>query len=145
MLDPQFLRQHADKVASNLAKRGHHFDVESYAAMEQRRKSLQVETEALQSERNAHAKAIGQAKARGEDVDALLAKSTEVASQLKENAEALEALKHELEHMLLMTPNLVHEDVPEGADEHSMLQLVKHSVAWILSLQRGCRGVAFRF
>lgn len=119
MLDPQFLRQHADKVTSNLAKRGHHFDLESYAAMEQRRKSLQVETEALQSERNTQAKAIGQAKARGEDVDALMAESTQVASKLKENAEALEALQRELEHMLLMTPNLVHQEVPEGVDEHA--------------------------
>ncbi len=118
MLDPHHLRQHAQEVASNLAKRGHHFDLESYASIEQRRKTLQVETEALQSERNQQAKAIGQAKARGEPVDQLMAQSTKLGAALKDKAHALEALQAELESLLLTTPNLVHPDVPVGRDEN---------------------------
>lgn len=117
MLDPNHLRQHPDLVASNLARRGHHFDVESYAAIEKRRKLLQVETEALQSERNAQAKAIGQAKSQGENVEELLAQSAELGEALKQKSAELEGLQSELEALLLTTPNLVSVDVPDGRDE----------------------------
>ena len=62
MIDPKLLRQSADDVAANLARRGFEFDTEAYLALEERRKSLQVETEKLQGERNASAKNIGKAK-----------------------------------------------------------------------------------
>lgn len=123
MLDPQLLRHQASEVATNLARRGHHFDLESYASMESRRKSLQTETEALQSQRNANAKAIGLAKSKGENVDDLMAQSTTVADQLKANSEALDALQQEIEHLLLTTPNLVHTEVPDGSDESANVVL----------------------
>ena len=71
MIDPKLLRQSADDVAANLARRGFEFDTDAYLALEDRRKSLQVETEKLQSERNASAKSIGKAKASGEDIEPL--------------------------------------------------------------------------
>lgn len=117
MLDPNHLRQHPGLVASNLARRGHHFDVESYAAIEKRRKVLQVDTEALQSQRNAQAKAIGWAKSQGENVEGLLAQSAELGEALKRKSAELEGLQSELEALLLTTPNLVSVDVPDGRDE----------------------------
>ena len=73
MIDPKLLRQSAAEVAANLARRGFEFDADAYLALEERRKALQVETEQLQSERNASAKSIGKAKAQGEDIQPLLA------------------------------------------------------------------------
>ena len=73
MIDPKLLRQSAADIAANLALRGFNFDVDAYLALEERRKSLQVETEALQNERNTSAKSIGKAKAQGEDIEPLLA------------------------------------------------------------------------
>jgi seryl-tRNA synthetase len=117
MIDPSHLRQHTEAVASNLAKRGYHLDLESFAAMETRRKALQVETEQLQADRNTQAKAIGQAKSKGEDVTALLAASAEIGQALKDKSQALEQLQHQLDELMLNMPNLVHEDVPDGASE----------------------------
>ena len=117
MIDPSHLRQHTEAVASNLAKRGYHLDLESFAAMETRRKALQVETEQLQADRNTQAKAIGQAKSKGEDVTALLAASAEIGETLKDKSQALEQLQHQLDELMLNMPNLVHEDVPDGASE----------------------------
>ena len=117
MIDPSHLRQHTEAVASNLAKRGYHLDLESFAAMETRRKALQVETEQLQADRNTQAKAIGQAKSKGEDVTALLAASAEIGQALKDKGQALEKLQHQLDELMLNMPNLVHEDVPDGAGE----------------------------
>ena len=51
MIDPKLLRQSAAEVAINLAKRGYVFDSAAYQALDERRKTLQVETQQLQSER----------------------------------------------------------------------------------------------
>ncbi len=71
MLDPNLLRNEPDAVAEKLARRGFTLDVETLRSLEERRKVLQVETETLQAERNARSKSIGQAKARGEDIEPL--------------------------------------------------------------------------
>ncbi|MGL4978749.1 MAG: serine--tRNA ligase, partial [Plesiomonas sp.] len=68
MLDPNLLRNDLDVVAEKLARRGFKIDVETLKALEEKRKVLQVKTENLQAERNARSKAIGAAKARGEDI-----------------------------------------------------------------------------
>lgn len=126
MLEAHYLRQHAEEVAANLARRGHHFDLESYASIEVRRKALQVETEALQAERNQYAKTIGQAKANHQAVDDLMKESARIADALKEKSALLEGLQSELETLLLNTPNLVHITVPEGLDESSNVVVQVH-------------------
>ena len=65
MIDPKLLRQSAREVADNLARRGHQFDVKAYLALDEQRKTLQVETQALRNERNTSARKIGKAKASG--------------------------------------------------------------------------------
>ena len=68
MIDPKLLRQSTSNVAANLARRGYVLDVKKYLSLEERRKALQMETEQLQSERNASAKSVGKAKAQGDDI-----------------------------------------------------------------------------
>ena len=68
MLDPNLLRNALNVVAKNLARRGFKLDVDTISQLEEKRKVLQVETESLQAQRNARSKAIGEAKARGEDI-----------------------------------------------------------------------------
>ena len=65
MLDSKFLRQDIEQTAARLAARGYELDVATVTALEEKRKTLQVKTQELQSQRNASAKAIGQAKAKG--------------------------------------------------------------------------------
>ena len=72
MLDPKLLRTEPERVAANLARRGFQLDVDSLAALEARRKAVQIHTDALRNERNTRSKAIGQAKAKGSDVAPLL-------------------------------------------------------------------------
>ena len=82
MLDPKLLRTEPDRVAANLARRGFMLDVAALAALEERRKDIQVRTDALRAERNARSKAIGKAKAGGEDVGPLLAQVESLGSDL---------------------------------------------------------------
>ena len=96
MIDPKLLRQSAAEVATNLARRGVTFDADGYMALEERRKALQVDTEALRNERNASAKKIGQAKAKGEDASPLLEAVKDLGERLDTSEAALSALQTEL-------------------------------------------------
>ena len=72
MLDPQKLRMDPEAVAQALAPRGYDLDVKAWRQLEQQRKELQINMQELQNRKNQDAKAIGQAKSRGEDIQPLL-------------------------------------------------------------------------
>ncbi|HSM30492.1 MAG TPA: serine--tRNA ligase [Woeseiaceae bacterium] len=117
MIDPKLLRQSPADVAANLARRGFEFDAEAYLALEERRKALQVETEQLQSERNASAKRIGKAKAQGEDIEPLLAAVKDLGDRLEAGEKALQEVQGRLRDIELGLPNLLADDVPTGDSE----------------------------
>jgi seryl-tRNA synthetase len=117
MIDPKLLRQSTADVAANLSRRGFDFDVDAYLALEERRKSLQVDTENLRNERNSSSKNIGKAKAQGEDIAPLLAAVKDLGDKLEQNEAALQALLSELQSIELGLPNLLDDDVPDGRDE----------------------------
>ena len=117
MIDPKLLRQSAADVAANLARRGFEFDADGYLALEEQRKALQVETETLQSERNASAKQIGKAKAQGEDIEPLLAAVQDLGDRLEASQAALQELQAKLRDIELGLPNLLADEVPTGNSE----------------------------
>ncbi len=117
MIDPKLLRQATQDVAANLARRGFEFDAKGYLALEERRKTLQVETEELRKERNTSSKAIGKAKAQGEDIEPLLAAVKDLGDRLDTNESELQTLQSELQAIELGLPNLLQADVPDGASE----------------------------
>lgn len=117
MLDPQLLRKDLKETAQRLSVRGYHLDVESLEQMETKRKALQVETEQLQSQRNSRSKAIGQAKAKGEDVSVIMAEVAEFSSALKENEKKLSQLQEQLRDVTLGIPNIPDASSPVGKDE----------------------------
>ena len=118
MLDPALLRQQPAELAERLrATRGYELDVAAFEALEADRKRIQVRTQELQNLRNTRSKAIGQAKARGEDVAPLLAEVAAFGNELKASEEQLDALREQIERIALEIPNLPDASVPEGADE----------------------------
>ena len=117
MLDSQLLRRDAQHVATALARRGFTLDLATLDRLEQQRKRLQTQTEELQAERNRRSKAIGEAKARGEDIVAARRAVVEIGERLKENHSALEVVQSELETFALELPNLPHPDIPDGTSE----------------------------
>ncbi len=123
MIDPKLLRQSAADVAANLSRRGFDFDADAYLALEERRKSQQVQTEALRSERNQSAKSIGKAKAQGEDIEPLLAAVNDLGERLGAAETALSDLQSELRDIELGLPNLLADDVPDGEDESANAEI----------------------
>ena len=120
MIDSQLLRKDLAGTAAALARRGYVLEEEAFAQLEARRKEVQVRTEALQSQRNALSKQIGQAKAKGEDASGLMAQVADIPVQLDAAAAELTAIQTELDAWLSRIPNIPHASVPQGksADEN---------------------------
>jgi seryl-tRNA synthetase len=117
VLDSKQLRSDPAAAATNLARRGFNLDVAAFNALEERRKSTQVESDRVRAERNANAKAVGMAKGKGEDASALLQRAEELTGQLTASDAAIASVQASLDAMLLGIPNLLHSSVPDGRDE----------------------------
>ena len=117
MLDAKYFRDELDTTAQRLATRGFKLDVNGLAALEAKRKTLQVRTEELQNERNTRSKAIGQAKAKGEDIQPLLDAIGDLGAQLEVAKSELSELQAQLQEIIHGVPNLPDESVPLGKDE----------------------------
>ncbi|SJZ58088.1 serine--tRNA ligase [Novilysobacter spongiicola] len=123
MLDPNLLRQQPAELADRLRQtRGFDLDAQSLEALEAERKQIQVRTQELQNLRNTRSKAIGQAKAKGEDVAPLLAEVAGFGDELKASEARLDAIKAELEAITLVIPNLPQASVPLGSDENDNVE-----------------------
>ncbi|MBP5954361.1 Serine--tRNA ligase [Pseudomonas fluorescens] len=123
MLDSKLLRSNLQDVADRLASRGYALDTARIEALEEQRKTVQTRTEALQAERNARSKSIGQAKQRGEDIAPLMADVERMAAELSAGKVELDAIQTELDSILLGIPNLPHESVPVGKDEDDNVEV----------------------
>ncbi|MDO9372158.1 MAG: serine--tRNA ligase [Gammaproteobacteria bacterium] len=123
MLDPRFLRSELETAAQRLATRGFALDVKQLAGFEAERKQIQVEAEKLQAERNAGSKAIGKAKAAGEDVAPLMSAVADLGDKLKQAEARLAEIQQRLDGVLLGIPNLPHESVPAGKSEHDNVEV----------------------
>lgn len=118
MLDPALLRNQPADLAERLrTSRGFELDVSALESLEADRKRIQVRTQELQSLRNSRSKAIGQAKAKGEDVAAIMAEVAAFADELKASEVTLDELREKIDAVAMMIPNLPADDVPAGADE----------------------------
>ena len=123
MLDVRALRQDPQSAAKRLKIRGFDFDVERFDLLESQRKSLQTETEQLQNERNTKSKAIGKAKAAGEDIAPLVAEVGNLGDRLDVAREIFNQLQDEYQLFLRGMPNLPDASVPAGADEEDNEEL----------------------
>lgn len=118
MLDPALLRHQPADLAERLrTSRGFELDVSALESLEADRKRIQVRTQELQSLRNSRSKAIGQAKAKGEDVSAIMAEVAAFADELKASEVALDVLREKIDTISMGIPNIPADDVPAGADE----------------------------
>jgi seryl-tRNA synthetase len=127
VLDPKLLRSNLQGVAAELARRGFELDVARFAALEEQRKSLQIEADRLRAERNANAKAVGQAKSKGQDAAPLLTAGDSLGATLQGVEKQLEAIQAELTALQLELPNILHASVPEGRDESSNVEVRRWS------------------
>ncbi len=126
MLDIALLRKDLDGVVVRLTTRKNpqpFLDVEVFRRLEGERKTLQTRTEELQNQRNVLSRQIGQRKAKGEGVDDIMSAVAGIKTELESSALRLEQIQQDLQALLLAVPNLPHESVPVGADEHANVEV----------------------
>ncbi|MDD2740549.1 MAG: serine--tRNA ligase [Methylomonas lenta] len=123
MLDPRLFRNELELVQQQLKRRNVDFDAAGYLTLENRRKDIQVKTQELQNERNTRSKAIGQAKAKGEDVQPLLDQVQDLGDQLKTAESELTAIQSQLNSIMEGLPNILDESVPAGKSEADNLEI----------------------
>ncbi|HHT7855051.1 serine--tRNA ligase [Pasteurella multocida] len=152
MIDPNLLRNNLEEVAEKLkVKRNFVLDVALLSELEEQRKSLQVKTESLQAERNVRSKNIGQAKARGEDISALLNEVEHMGIELSTTKAHLDEVLSEINQIVLAIPNLPADEVPLGKDESENLEVFRwgtprtfdFDVKDHVSLGEGLKGLDF--
>lgn len=117
MLDPKLLRNQPEQAAQALARRGYTLDLDQLSHLEEQRKLFQVRTQELQNTRNTRSKAIGQAKAAGEDIQPLLDEVSSLGDQLKSAEAELSDIQSALNELAMGMPNMPDESVPNGDDE----------------------------
>jgi len=123
MLDPQLLRQQLNETAEQLNRRGFQLETQALSELEAKRKTVQAETQRLQNERNSRSKAIGKAKAQGEDIAPLLAEVGTLGDRLKDMDQQLSDVQTSLKEIQMAIPNLPHESVPAGKDESDNVEI----------------------
>jgi len=126
MLDINLLRKDLPSVLARLETRKSpqaFLPVDAFTALEAERKTIQTRTEELQAKRNSLSKQIGQLKAKGAagqaEVDAVMAQTADIKSELDTSAARLDGIQADMQALLLNVPNLPHESVPVGKDEHA--------------------------
>ncbi|MBN6711541.1 serine--tRNA ligase [Haemophilus haemoglobinophilus] len=126
MIDPNLLRNNLSEVAEKLkVRRGFILDVEQFSQLEEQRKTLQVKTETLQAERNSRSKAIGAAKARGEDISSLLAEVDNMGVELDTAKDELANVLAEINQLALTIPNIPADEVPLGKDDSENKEILR--------------------
>lgn len=123
MLDAKLFRADLESLASELARREYVLDVDVVNSLEERRRELQTKTQDLQSQRNQRSKEIGAAKARGDDIEPLLAEVNDMGDELKRCEQDLAELQGKLLAISLSVPNLLDASVPDGKSEDNNVEV----------------------
>lgn len=123
MLDPKLFRTDIEKTAEQLAKRGFTLNTAQLIALEEQRKAIQVNTQELQNQRNTRSKSIGQAKARGEDIQPLLAEVSELGKELEASKEQQNSILEQINTIVSAVPNLIDDSVPSGDSEDDNVEV----------------------
>jgi len=123
MLDPRLFRTELDYVTAQLNRRSFNFDPGAYSELETRRKDIQIKTQELQNERNSRSKAIGQAKAKGEDVQPLLDQVQHLGDELKAAEAELADIQTAMTTLMESIPNILDACVPEGKSEEANVEI----------------------
>ncbi len=124
MLDPRLFRADIELVKQQLQRRAFEFDAGSYEQLETRRKDIQVKTQELQNERNTRSKSIGQAKAKGEDIQPLLDQVAHLGDELKVAEAELSEIQKQMNAILEGIPNFLDEAVPAGKTDEDNVELM---------------------
>ncbi|WP_348658478.1 serine--tRNA ligase [Heyndrickxia faecalis] len=126
MLDIKFLRAHFDEVKERMQHRGEDLtDFEKFSGLDQRRRELIMESEALKNRRNEVTQQVATLKREKKDATKLIEEMRGVGEKIKALDAELKQVESELEMLMLSIPNIPHESVPVGDSEEDNVEIRK--------------------
>jgi len=118
MLDVRFVRKNLDQVREALANRQMKLDLDEFSRLDETRRSLLTEVEALKTERNASSAEVAKLKRAGQDASHLMERLSAISEQIKALDEGARKADEESEAFLYSIPNVPHATTPVGKDEN---------------------------
>lgn len=118
MLDLNFIRENIDFVEKKVQAKGVLFDKNRFLELDEKRRKLITESEALKSQKNKIAKEIGFLKREKKDSSKFEKESKEIGKRVKEIENELTVIEEEFNALILNIPNIFHDSVPEGKNEN---------------------------
>jgi seryl-tRNA synthetase len=117
MIDLRLIREHRVDIEARLASRDPSIDLSEIAGLDERRRALIADVEALKAERNQGSQEVARRKRDGENADALLARLSELSSQVSALDDELREAQSRIDGLLALLPNVPHASVPVGGKE----------------------------
>ena len=125
MLDLKLIRGETEKVKAALSRRKENVDIDAVIAIDDRRRALLVEAEALKAKQNEVTKLIPQMKKEGKDASAVLAEMKEISEKIKGLDSQIRDVEEELKNIMLTIPNIPNDDVPDGDTDEDNVEIRK--------------------
>ena len=125
MVDITQLRDHLDHYKKKLALKGYTGNLDEIISKHESKNNIQVKLDDLKNKKNVLSKEIGTLAQKGESIDEQKKQSEELSNEIQILQEEFDVLNSNLDKELLLIPNIPDDDVPEGTDESSNLELEK--------------------
>lgn len=119
MLDIRYIRENPEKVQDNAAKKGYDVSISRLLELDEERRTLQQQVDALREKRNANA---GKMKG-GKPSQELIDEGKQIKVELAEREEYLRTTDEEFTTVLKKVPNMAADDVPVGASEDENVEI----------------------
>lgn len=125
MHDLRAIRENPDAFDAAMKRRKLGPQSSDILALDEERRAVQTELQGLQSERNTKSKEIGAVKARGGDAQELMDRVNALKDQMTDLEEKERTLAESLNQRLAGLPNILFDEVPDGADENDNVEVRK--------------------
>ncbi len=125
MLDLKLIRGETERVKKALGRRKEVVDIDAIIEIDDKRRALLVEAEALKAKQNEVTKQIPVMKKEGKDTTEVFAQMKEISEKIKELDAKTREVEDELNRMMLTIPNIPSDDVPDGDTDEDNIEIRK--------------------
>ena len=123
MLDLKFMRENKELIEEMLKNRNSDLTLDEFAKLDEERRVILSEVEALKNKRNTESQEIARLKKAKEDATALIKEMGEVSAKIKELDEKLAAVDEKIKYIQMTIPNKLSETTPIGKDEDENVEI----------------------
>ncbi len=123
MLDLKFMRENKEQVEEWLKNRGSDLTLDEFSKLDEERREILGEVEALKNKRNSESAEIAKLKKAKEDASELIKAMGEVSAKIKELDEKLAAVDEKIKYIQMTIPNKLSDTTPIGKSEDENVEI----------------------